>query len=403
MTNLFKTTTAIAITMAISTIAHAAPNTNFQDFLPNSSKILSNAANSLQNEADKLKEAHKESNKKLMDAVKKLHGNNLNQQAGAKVIGKANEEVLAAMKESHRISERHSAIVKEISNLRKDAALVNTHDFNQRIARTEHLIFAGNSELEKASAKLAEEKSKLNKAIILEAQQQENVANKEKLSQTANEAPDAEDYMKDGYAADLIKAKEKLNDAHKKVEAQKEAVKIAEDKVKDASPMASSEVKARVNEVENKAQKATKDLAVRTHQANEQLKANILNLAVATNNSAQKLQVNIDANKAAIKANKDAIAHNAQAIESNSRRIHNLDKREQRHMAQNAALAGLFQPYSIGRVNVTAAMGQYRSNNAFAIGAGYRFDNNLAVKAGFSMSTNAADDAAYNVGVNYEF
>ncbi|VEJ09768.1 YadA C-terminal domain-containing protein [Actinobacillus delphinicola] len=101
--------------------------------------------------------------------------------------------------------------------------------------------------------------------------------------------------------------------------------------------------------------------------------------------------------------NRGVIAQNTQAIKNNSRRIHNLDKREQRHMAQNAALAGLFQPYSIGRLNVTAAMGQYRSNNAIAFGAGYRFDNNLAVKAGFSMSTNAADDAAYNVGVNYEF
>ncbi|MDG6897903.1 hypothetical protein A6A19_07935 [Actinobacillus delphinicola] len=208
--------------------------------------------------------------------------------------------------------------------------------------------------------------------------------------------------------AAIFEGNGELAKAAHQVAAEKEKLEAMKAQVKEKGTKGATLAVAKPSANDIKAQQAKYDAAVANMHdlspvSRKEMKANIINLAMATQNVNQALQANIDANKAAIKANKDAIAHNAQAIESNSRRIHNLDKREQRHMAQNAALAGLFQPYSIGRLNVTAAMGQYRSNNAIAVGAGYRFDNNLAVKAGFSMSTNAADDAAYNVGVNYEF
>ena len=206
--------------------------------------------------------------------------------------------------------------------------------------------------------------------------------------------------VKDLQAA-IFEGNDELTQAAHQVAAEKEKLEAMKAQAKEKGTKGATLAATKPGTNDIKAQQAKYDAAVaKMHElapaSRKEVKAHIMSLAVATQNANQALQANIDANKA-------AIAHNAQAIESNSRRIHNLDKREQRHMAQTAALAGLFQPYSIGRLNVTAAMGQYRSNTALAVGAGYRFDNNLAVKAGFSMNTKTMEDAAYNVGVNYEF
>lgn len=58
----------------------------------------------------------------------------------------------------------------------------------------------------------------------------------------------------------------------------------------------------------------------------------------------------------------------------NTNRIQALDKKMHRAMAQQAALSGLFQPYGVGKVNVTAGFGGYGSQGAVAIGAGYRIN-----------------------------
>ncbi len=93
----------------------------------------------------------------------------------------------------------------------------------------------------------------------------------------------------------------------------------------------------------------------------------------------------------------DRLAH------SNRSRINALDKREQRHMAQLMAAAGLFQPYTVGQLYVTAAMGQYRSNTAVAVGTGYRFNEHFAVRTAVSMNTKKMEDAGYNIGMFYGF
>ncbi|MFS6802058.1 YadA C-terminal domain-containing protein [Edwardsiella tarda] len=68
--------------------------------------------------------------------------------------------------------------------------------------------------------------------------------------------------------------------------------------------------------------------------------------------------------------------------------------------AKTAALSGLFQPYGIGNVNVTAAMGGYKDEQAAAVGVGYRVNETFAAKAGIAFGSGSA---AYNVGVNLEF
>ncbi|OAV00133.1 MULTISPECIES: YadA-like family protein [Moraxella] len=68
-------------------------------------------------------------------------------------------------------------------------------------------------------------------------------------------------------------------------------------------------------------------------------------------------------------------------------RITALDSKVENGMAAQAALSGLFQPYSVGKFNATAALGGYGSKSAVAIGAGYRVNPNLAFKAGAAINT----------------
>ncbi len=108
------------------------------------------------------------------------------------------------------------------------------------------------------------------------------------------------------------------------------------------------------------------------------------------------------------------VTKNTQAIQSNTRQLqeHNARLNSQqrqirenheemkRAAAQSAALAGLFQPYSVGKFNATAALGGYSDKQAVAVGVGYRFNEQTAAKAGIAASDG---DASWNVGVNFEF
>ena len=118
---------------------------------------------------------------------------------------------------------------------------------------------------------------------------------------------------------------------------------------------------------------------------------------------------NIAENTKSIKKNAKDIATNTVSIKNNSvridkldQRVTKLDKKLERGLSQQAALSGLFQPYNVGKVNVTAAVGGYKSRTAIAVGAGYRFNDKVAAKAGVSFSTDGGS-GSYNVGVNYEF
>ncbi|EPH5635418.1 YadA C-terminal domain-containing protein, partial [Escherichia coli] len=91
--------------------------------------------------------------------------------------------------------------------------------------------------------------------------------------------------------------------------------------------------------------------------------------------------------------------HNAR-LNSQQRQIRENHEEMKRAAAQSAALAGLFQPYSVGKFNATAALGGYSDKQAMAVGVGYRFNEQTAAKAGIAASDG---DVSYNVGVNFEF
>ncbi|HHT7855675.1 YadA C-terminal domain-containing protein [Pasteurella multocida] len=96
------------------------------------------------------------------------------------------------------------------------------------------------------------------------------------------------------------------------------------------------------------------------------------------------------------------ITLNHQAIQKLTSELANLKTSLKRGLATQSALNGLFQPYSVGKFNLTAAFGGYQSQTAIAIGTGYRFNERIAAKAGIAKSVKGAA-LSYNVGVNYEF
>ena len=90
-------------------------------------------------------------------------------------------------------------------------------------------------------------------------------------------------------------------------------------------------------------------------------------------------------------------------LDSFDRRLDDQNKEIRRGLATQAALSGLFQPYSVGRFNVTASFGGYKSEQALAVGAGYRATQQFAVKAGLATNLKSGGTPAYNVAVDYEF
>nr|ELR5040105.1 YadA-like family protein [Providencia stuartii] len=144
----------------------------------------------------------------------------------------------------------------------------------------------------------------------------------------------------------------------------------------------------------------------------EQKKVNTLvGNALASNENYWQQQWATNENYAAsINQNKSDIAKNRQDINKLNSRVDRLDQKVddlndtmKRGFASQAALNGLFQPYGVGKLNATMALGGYESKTAIAAGTGYRFDENTAVKAGIATNTDDFKGVTYNVGVNFEW
>ena len=104
-----------------------------------------------------------------------------------------------------------------------------------------------------------------------------------------------------------------------------------------------------------------------------------------------------------ITAAEKSITEHGMRLNGLDKTVSDLRKETRQGLAEQAALSGLFQPYNVGRFNVTAAVGGYKSESAVAIGTGFRFTENFAAKAGVAVGTSSGSSAAYHVGVNYEW
>ena len=171
-------------------------------------------------------------------------------------------------------------------------------------------------------------------------------------------------------------------------------------------------IKANANDIAtNKTNIQTNANNIATNKTNIQTNAN----NIATNKTnIQTNANNIATNKANIQTNANNIAANRTLIEQykassdaqfkavNSR-IDSLDDKMKKGFASQAALNGLFQPYNVGKFNVSAAIGGYDSEQAMALGTGYRFNDNFAIKAGVASDLSGFDHVTYNIGANFEF
>ncbi|HHY1033250.1 TPA: YadA-like family protein, partial [Escherichia coli] len=76
----------------------------------------------------------------------------------------------------------------------------------------------------------------------------------------------------------------------------------------------------------------------------------------------------IEKNSKAIAANTRTLQQHSARLDSQQRQINENHKEMKRAAAQSAALTGLFQPYSVGKFNATAAVGGYSDQQALAVG-----------------------------------
>ncbi|WP_252346340.1 YadA-like family protein [Haemophilus sp. SZY H36] len=106
-------------------------------------------------------------------------------------------------------------------------------------------------------------------------------------------------------------------------------------------------------------------------------------------------------NKFALKADNSVVNVHTKRLDHLDNRVNKLDKDLKRGLAAQAALTGLFQPYTVGKANFTAAVGGYKSQTAVAIGTGYRYNQNIATKAGVAFTQGGG--VTYNAGVNFEW
>lgn len=168
------------------------------------------------------------------------------------------------------------------------------------------------------------------------------------------------------------------------------------------------------NVEENKADIANNNttLAQHTKQINENKQA--IEAKLGGKVDAQKL---VDLEKK-VKKNQDKVDERLATVQENysqqvqsvdnkigmvDTRVNALDDKVENSMAAQAALNGLFQPYNVGKVSVSVAVGAYGSKSAIAVGAGYRVNPHLAFKGGAAINTSGSRKGSYNLGINYEF
>ena len=211
----------------------------------------------------------------------------------------------------------------------------------------------------------------------LEVNRQDIDANKAAIDKKADKA-DIET-AKDA----AVKAKESAQAVQGAVEVAQKSAETAESHAKAAKTSADA-----ANNVASAAQTAAA-------QAQDAVKANATQVAA---NKADIATLQTASNQHAA-----GIAKNSARIDSLDKNVANLRKETRQGLAAQAALSGLFQPYSVGKFNVTAALGGFKSDTAVAVGAGYRFNENFAAKAGLAVGTSSGGSASYNVGVNYEW
>ncbi|HEZ3164976.1 TPA: YadA-like family protein [Neisseria meningitidis] len=193
--------------------------------------------------------------------------------------------------------------------------------------------------------------------------------------------------------------------------------KVSKKADKNADDIATKAEKTELDKVSKKADKNADDIATKADKANVYTKTESDSRFVKVESSiggldttTKGLDTRLTSAEKSVADHGTRLASAEKSITEHGTRLNGLDKavsdlrKETRQgLAEQAALSGLFQPYNVGRFNVTAAVGGYKSESAVAIGTGFRFTENFAAKAGVAVGTSSGSSAAYHVGVNYEW
>ena len=199
------------------------------------------------------------------------------------------------------------------------------------------------------------------------------------LTETVNENSEA-----------LVKTAEVVNEISTDVKANKAAITTKADK-------------AKLDEVSGKVTANETAIATKANSADVYTKTQSDERFVRIDTSIGGLTTTADGLDTRLKTAEKTITEHGTRLDGLDKTVSNLRKETRQGLAAQAALSGLFQPYSVGKFNVTAALGGFKSDTAVAVGAGYRFNENFAAKAGLAVGTSSRGSASYNVGLNYEW
>ena len=221
----------------------------------------------------------------------------------------------------------------------------------------------------------------------------------------------------------------KIEQNTKDIAANKGAIKSNSDRISNLGNLVSDvnikaiEANMKGDSANNKADQNKKDIAANKEaiaankdaiKSNSDRISNLGNLvsdvnikAIEANMKGDSANNKADQNKKDIAKNAETIAKNYTEMKNNfaamNSRIDDLDEEMKKGFASQAALAGLFQPYNVGKFNLSVALGGYESEQAMALGTGYRFNDNFAMKAGIATDVGGFDHLTYNIGANFEW
>lgn len=215
------------------------------------------------------------------------------------------------------------------------------------------------------------------------AEHDQNLAD---LTETVNENSDA-----------LVETAKVVNDISTDVKANKAAIE------ENKAAITTKADKAKLDEVSGKVTANETAIATKANSADVYTKTQSDERFVRIDTSIGGLTTTADGLDTRLKTAEKTITEHGTRLDGLDKTMSDLRKETRQGLAAQAALSGLFQPYSVGKFNVTAALGGFKSDTAVAVGAGYRFNENFAAKAGLAVGTSSRGSASYNVGLNYEW
>ena len=348
-------------------------------------KDVSALAKSLQGDSE---------NPGLLGALEEANkGINENKEALAKKADKADVEALQSdMEKAATAVDTLSENVKELNSAQDTI----NEDFNNQLLAANATLDEHKAEIEKIKNlkgydSLTEVENivsnKADKADVeaLQSDMEKAATAVDTLSENVKELNSAQDTINEDFNNQLLAANATLDEHKAGIDANKAEI---------AKKANQTDVNANKAEIAKKADKA--------ELANKADKDNVYSKSETDGKFALKADNSVVTTQAGLIENlrTDVNAH-TKRLDHLDNRVNKLDKDLKRGLAAQAALTGLFQPYTVGKANFTAAVGGYKSQTAVAIGTGYRYNQNIATKAGVAFTQGGG--VTYNAGVNFEW